>query len=741
MGAVYEAMQEQPRRRVALKIMKTGVTSRSAQRRFEFESQLLARLHHPGIAQVFEAGTHDDGRGGVPYFAMEYIPSARTLTSYARSEKLGTRERLLLFQKVCDAVQHGHLKGIIHRDLKPANILVDGNGQPKIIDFGVARCTDSDLAVTTLQTDVGQLLGTLQYMSPEQFQADPADIDTRSDIYALGVVMYELLAEVLPYDVKNLALHEIARAVKEDDPARLSSVNRMLRGDIEIIASKSLEKKRERRYQSVASLSDDIERYLSNEPITARRASILDLSMKWIRRHQMAAVVLLLLCILLPPALAMGWGWLSTREAYRELDKINESLIVARKNEQLSLLQRIVQGEQGQRVLSDLLHDSDIFPDISMLSSSDERESAVIIDFSGVIGVGLVGSYDAILADNLNSLLADIGRQYPAVRTVILRINSGGGVVDGMLELTQLIEKYRGRFHFVGLVDEAISAALQVAVSCDQILALPGGVLGSVSIYAGDLPGTFFEVLQDEVAARLSRHVNVSGSSNRALANYLMSTNHELWYQEKTGILSNNPDQTEGEWILVGTKSSQVLDANDLVLVGLADAVIESEESLADSLKGNPVIYSGQGALAARQRSHVWTIDGQRLDYVLSTLIDRIYELSDPSVVESGFDSIQDQVADLRIQCSRIRSAYDRQVMLDSWSDDNVRAKMGDAADAVMGPYDDSCPLPLQCLLDAVDIFTGSIEGPKLDPGRIVPYSEAAQRLRASLEECLVDAK
>jgi len=155
MGTVYEAVQEHPRRTVAVKVMKHGVTSRSALRRFETESQILGRLRHPNIAQVYEAGTHEGGGGTVPFFVMEYIPNAMTLTQFARERSLGTRDRLELFEQVCAAVHHGHLKGIIHRDLKPGNILVDADGTVKIIDFGVARATDSDLAVTTLQTDVG----------------------------------------------------------------------------------------------------------------------------------------------------------------------------------------------------------------------------------------------------------------------------------------------------------------------------------------------------------------------------------------------------------------------------------------------------------------------------------------------------------------------------------------------------------------------------------------------------------
>ena len=180
MGTVYEAVQEHPHRTVALKVMHRNVASRSALRRFQFEAQILGRLRHPNIAQVIQAGMHDDDSGGVPYFAMEYIPGARPITHYAKEKGLNTADRLELLAKTCDAVHHGHQKGIIHRDLKPANILVDSAGEPKVIDFGVARATDSDLSITTQQTDIGQLVGTMQYMSPEQCDADPHDLDTRN---------------------------------------------------------------------------------------------------------------------------------------------------------------------------------------------------------------------------------------------------------------------------------------------------------------------------------------------------------------------------------------------------------------------------------------------------------------------------------------------------------------------------------------------------------------------------------
>ena len=312
MGVVYEAIQEHPRRTVALKIVKQGIASRSALRRFEYESQILARLRHPGIAQIYEAGMHDDGSGGVPFFAMEYIAAAKDLIDYARSKDLPTRKRLELFDKVCDAVHHGHQKGIIHRDLKPANILVDTSGQPKIIDFGVARATDSDLAMPTLQTDVGQLVGTVQYMSPEQIEADPHDIDTRSDVYALGVVLYKLLTDTLPYDVSGTVIYEATRMVREQQPKKLGTIRRELRGDIETIVTHALEKDRDRRYQSCIELASDIRRYLASRPIHARPPSMAYTFRTFVKRNKVVVAAIAAVFVALVSGI-VGTTWQKRR--------------------------------------------------------------------------------------------------------------------------------------------------------------------------------------------------------------------------------------------------------------------------------------------------------------------------------------------------------------------------------------------------------------------------------------------
>ncbi len=316
MGTVYEAAQNNPRRSVAIKIMRGGLASRGALRRFEHEAEVLARLRHPGIAQVLEAGTHIDGDQRVPYFAMEFIPDALPITDFAERRQMDARARLMLFAQVCDAVHHGHQRGIIHRDLKPANILVDASGRAKVIDFGVARILDADQQLTVAQTNVGQLIGTITYMSPEQCAGSPDEVDTRSDVYALGVVLYELLTGRLPYDVRNKAITEVAATIKDQPPLRPSSINRMLRGDLETITLKAVEKDRAMRYQSASELAADIRHFLNNEPIQARPPSLTYHLRMFARRNRALVASAALVLIILVTAVFVSTGFaLSARRA------------------------------------------------------------------------------------------------------------------------------------------------------------------------------------------------------------------------------------------------------------------------------------------------------------------------------------------------------------------------------------------------------------------------------------------
>ena len=282
MGTVYEAEQDNPRRTVALKVIRPGLVSPELVKRFSHEAQILARLQHSGIAQVYEAGMGEDGQ---PFFAMEFI-RGMPLDEYARSRGLDAAARLELLARVCDAVQHAHDKGVIHRDLKPGNILVDETGQPKVLDFGVAHVTAADLLTTASRTQAGQLLGTLSYMSPEQIAADPAGLDGRSDVYTLGVILFELLAHRLPYHLEQLPVHEVARVIQQQEPSRLGSIDTLYRGDVEIIVAKALEKDKTRRYASAGDLASDIRRYLRGEAILARPASALYQLRKFARRHK-----------------------------------------------------------------------------------------------------------------------------------------------------------------------------------------------------------------------------------------------------------------------------------------------------------------------------------------------------------------------------------------------------------------------------------------------------------------------
>ncbi len=308
MATVYAALQKQPRRTVALKVMKAGVAmtrADDAYRRFKREIEILGKLRHPYIAQVYGAGMHDDGGGAVPYFVMEYVPGAMTITEYIAAKQLDRREILKLFVKVCAAVEHGHRRKVIHRDLKPGNILIDENGDPKIIDFGVAQATEVEITSQTMHTEAGRLIGTLQYMSPEQLDATLADLDSRCDVYALGVLLYKLLTGKPPHDLEALPVFEAVRMIREQPPKAPSAIKPDLRGDLETIILKAMEADRFRRYRNAGSLGRDVIRFLADKPINARRASLLYRAELFVRRHRAAVIATTIVAVVV--ALAVGF--------------------------------------------------------------------------------------------------------------------------------------------------------------------------------------------------------------------------------------------------------------------------------------------------------------------------------------------------------------------------------------------------------------------------------------------------
>jgi hypothetical protein len=254
MGRVYEGLQEQPARKVAVKVMRPGLASAEADRRFRLETEILGRLDHPGIARIFAAGTVDLLGTQLPYFVMEYLADARTIVAHADAAGLSLAERLTLFAEACDAVACGHARGIVHRDLKPANILVAADGRPRVIDFGVARWRDEAAAAEPL-TITGQFVGTLQYTSPEQCAGRPDAVDARSDVYALGVVLHELLTGRTPYALAGLAPLEAARVICERVPPAARSLNRAIPPGIDRVVSRCLRKAPAERYADAAALA------------------------------------------------------------------------------------------------------------------------------------------------------------------------------------------------------------------------------------------------------------------------------------------------------------------------------------------------------------------------------------------------------------------------------------------------------------------------------------------------------
>jgi non-specific serine/threonine protein kinase/serine/threonine-protein kinase len=444
MGEVYLADQEQPiKRTVALKIIRPGMESRTVLARFESERQALAMMDHRNIARALDAGVMEDGR---PYFVMEYVEGI-TITAYCDQERLTTNERLELLAQVCDGLHHAHQKAIIHRDIKPGNVLVtlvEGVPVPKIIDFGIAKAADEPLLQRTLCTELGQVIGTPEYMSPEQAQLGGSSVDTRTDIYSIGVLMYEVLVGVLPFDPKELrraGFDEILRKIREDDPPRPSTrlgtlgpataettakrrstahrLSSELRGDLDWITMKALEKDPARRYGSATEVAQDIRRHLRFEPVSAGPPGAGYRLAKFVRRHRVgvgvAGALALFLAVFLTTTIVQA-GVIA-----RERDRANEEAQGAREIAAFltGLFRRADPGQaKGADVTArEILHAG--AQEIAQLDDRPRTQAAFLETIGDVYGV--IGLYDEG-QDLLERAVAIRERQQPQTKAAELAL-------------------------------------------------------------------------------------------------------------------------------------------------------------------------------------------------------------------------------------------------------------------------------------------------------------------------------
>jgi len=377
MGVVYRAAQEAPHRTVALKVL--DGSSRAQLRRFEHEAELLARLQHPGIAQVFEAGSVTSDGQTRAFIAMELVPGSDLRAHLARSSP-DPLARLALFVRIAEAVAHAHQKGVVHRDLKPENILVDAHGAPKIVDFGVARWLGERGELATLHTEAGRIIGTPWYMSPEQLSGDPDAADTRSDVYALGVIGYELFAGRLPYALEKKPLAEVARLIRDAEPARLTKLEREL-PDLAVVLAKCLEKEPARRYGSASELAADLGRVQRSEPISARAPSGVYLLQKFVRRNR--ALTLAAALAILTLVLGVAGFALQARRVGEQRDRavLAEELAEERLTEAQAESRKF---EQGFTFLNRLL---------SSVDPNKDGQDARVADLLARAGTELAGSF------------------------------------------------------------------------------------------------------------------------------------------------------------------------------------------------------------------------------------------------------------------------------------------------------------------------------------------------------------
>ncbi len=548
-GVVYMAEQQTPvRRQVALKVIKLGMDTRQVIARFEAERQALALMDHPNIAKVLDAGATETGR---PYFVMELVRGIK-ITEFCDKHQLTTAQRLKLFIQVCHAVQHAHQNGIIHRDLKPSNILVtlnDGIPLPKVIDFGIAKATQHRLTDKTLFTAFEQFLGTPAYMSPEQAEMNAQGVDTRSDIYSLGVLLYELLTGRTPFESHKLlqaGVDEIRRIIREVDPQRPSTklstllagelttaaslrhtrppqLIHAIRGDLDWIAMKSLEKDRNRRYETVTGLARDIERYLTDEPVTASPPSRLYQLRKTIRRHKFAFALAISVLLALMAGLALSSYFLlqetrAKRAAVADREKAQSATI---RSQQLArFLQEMLRGADPYVAAG---HDTTLLQ--AILDKTAERARVELTNAPEVkaavldtVGETYMSLRAYAKAEEMHRQAIDLWRKLPADRAELANsLHDLGFALEGRGQLVQADKTFR----------DAVEIARQIRGTTNTILcdALVG--LGQVQ----DLRGIYAEA-EKTLREALAITQNQPGNETRRVS-VLENLGDSLAYQER----------------------------------------------------------------------------------------------------------------------------------------------------------------------------------------------------------------
>lgn len=536
MGTVWLAEQQQPRRLVALKVLAVGLRSETARRRFQFEAEMLGRLRHPGIAQVYEAAVHRDEATAmdVPYFAMELVVDAVDLVTFAHGRGLDTDARLELLLQLCLAVHHGHQHGVIHRDLKPPNVLVDADGRVVVIDFGIARCAEAPKSAQTLP---GLLLGTVPYMSPEQLGGDAAAIDTRTDVWALGVIACELLTGQLPFPTSGLPPTRALERVRAG-ALRLPGLD----ADLQCIVQKALCLEPARRYASAAALADDLRAYRAHLPISARPPSAVYQLRKFARRHRgvvaaAAAVVL---------ALASGLAAVMVQNGRIERQR------------QLALVQ-LARAERVTRFAKDVLAQSHALtgrgPDVTLRSALDD--AARHVDDAGWSDPAVEAEIKDLLGSCYRSLsLPDQAAPF-VERAALLRRQHDGPAARATMEVEQelallrldqqrddealqLLDELRGRC--AGAFGEG--DALTLSIDHDRALALRhlGRLEQAEALYRRTLEQRRLVLGADDPATLVTQHnlgVLLLGNGDAAAARDLLQ---DCFDRRRVGLGPDHPD-------------------------------------------------------------------------------------------------------------------------------------------------------------------------------------------------------